>query len=75
MHNPPCDTWVIHLRRSFLDIGDKHISLRSFLDDVLYSWETELLVNDPEFWERYDALTDETRREMDTARVIVSAQL
>ena len=74
IHSPQCETWQAHLRREIVALGTDHPSLRTFLDDVLHSWETELLVNDPEFWEEIESLTDETRQSLDLARRITAPE-
>ena len=70
IHSPQCETWQAHLRREIVALGGEHPSFHRFLDDVLHSWETELLVNDPEFWGEFESLTEETRQSLDLARRI-----
>lgn len=74
MHNPPCETWQVHLRRELVALEEGTKTLSQFVDDVLHSWETELLVNDDEFLAQFEALTDETRRSLDLARQITAPE-
>lgn len=64
MHNPPCDTWQVHLHRCYVEL-DRFIGLGKFIDDVLHTWEQELLVADPEFEQEFQRVTAETRAAMD----------
>jgi len=72
VHSPACETWRVHLARCWIELGDRPATLREFVDDTLHSWETELLVSDPEFEREFNRLTDETRQSMDLARRITS---
>lgn len=64
MHSPACLTWRVHLRRC-LSEREAHVSLKDFLDDVLHSWDNELLCDDPEFLTDLDRMIAETRASMD----------
>ena len=74
MHSPACETWQVHLRRRLPD-RDRFDSDAAFTYEVLHSWEDELLVNDPEFWLHYDAMTADVRAEMDLAQRITEPAL
>ena len=66
MHNPPCPTWAVHLRRCYVDV-ERFVGLGAFVDDVLHSWEQELLMGDPEFFADLDRMLAETRASMDVS--------
>lgn len=58
------------MRRCWVEVGLSLPSLDQFVSDALHSWETELLVSDPEFQAEFDRLTAETRAALDTARKV-----
>lgn len=65
MHNPPCETWDVHLRRCFVERGTEFVSLERFCQDVIESWADEQLVNDPDFGAWLDEVRKDAAREED----------
>ena len=66
MHSPACLTWRVHLARCLIERRDQGVSPRAFLDDVLHSWDNELLCDDPEFLADLDRMIEETRASMES---------
>lgn len=50
MHNPPCESWELHVERAYaaLTDGDDY-DLNAFTDFLLHTWQDEQLAADPDY--------------------------